>query len=303
MCIFTRAIFKSMKKQKLLHKPVVFWSNKMNFILQLKAFREISIQKKLSANAVALYFEIFSEFNEKAFPTTLKISNSQIFASTSLSRRQLERARNELVENELIVYQGTQSRLAGTYLLVDYSNYDKTNKVERTTTKLTKCSEELRQNEQSNCDKTNKVEPVPPNNPFNKDKNILKDTPNNCSIYINKDGSIKPEYWSESQLKFNQAFPDKAINYEITPDVNIDLLIKKINQSEFLKSQKRFDLKWCVLHHISIEIGYYDDYIQKQKENALPYFHPKQEPMFIVHTYSKQDFDSLYDNLDEVKLV
>ena len=297
MCIFTRAIFKSMKKQKLLHKPVVFWSNKMNFILQLKAFREISIQKKLSANAVALYFEIFSEFNEKAFPTTLKISNSQIFASTSLSRRQLERARNELVDNNLIIYQGTQSRLAGTYLLVDYSNYDKTNKVERTTTKLTKCSEELRQNKQSNCDKTNKVEPVPPN-PLNKDKNILKDSHNNCSIYINKDGTIKPEYWSESQLKFNKAFPDKAINYDIPTDVNIELLIKKINQSEFIKSQKRFDLKWCVLHHVSIEIGYYDDY-QKKQSDAIS----QQESTFMTHSFSKQELDSLFDNINEVNLV
>lgn len=273
----------------------------MNFILQLKAFREISIRKKLSANAVALYFEIFSEFNEKAFPTTLKISNSQIFASTSLSRRQLERARNELVDNNLIVYQGTQSRLAGTYLLIDYSNYDKTNKVERTTTKLTKCSEELRQNKQSNCDKTNKVEPVPPNNPLNNDKNILiKDTPNNCIYYINKDGSIKPEYWSESQLKFNQAFPDKAINYEIPADVNIELLIKKINQSEFLKSQKRFDLKWCVLHHISIEIGYYDDYQKKQSDVIQ---HQQQESTFMTHSFSKQELDSLFDNINEVNLV
>ena len=286
-----------MKKQKLLHKPVVFWSRKMNFILQLKAFREISIQKKLSANAVALYFEIFSEFNEKSFPATLKISNSQIFASTSLSRRQLERARNELVENELIVYQGTQSRLAGTYLLVDYSNYDKTDKVERTTTKLTKCSEELRQNKQSNCDKTNKVEPVPPNNPLNKEKNILKDTPNNCIYYINKDCSINPEYWSESQIKFNKAFPDKAINNDIPADVNVDLLIKKINQSEFLKSQKRFDLKWCVLHHISIEIGYYDDYQKKQSDVI------QQESTFMTHSFSKQELDSLFDNINEVKLV
>lgn len=291
-----------MKKQKLLHKPiVVFRSKKMNFILQLKAFREISIQKKLSANAVALYFEIFSEFNEKSFPATLKISNNQILTNTALSRKQLVRARNELVEKRLIAYQSTHSRSAGEYLLIDCLNWDKINIVERTGTKQTQFEKEQGQIEHSckkNRDKTDIVSPVPPNNPLNKDKNILKDSHNNCSIYINKDGCIKPEYWSESQIKFNKAFPDKAINYEITPDVNIDLLIKKINQSEFLKSQKRFDLKWCVLHHISIEIGYYDDF-QKKQSDAIS----QQESMFMTHSFSKQELDSLFDNINEVKLV
>src|SRR5574344_1250541 len=112
----------------------------MNYIIQLKKFRIVAKYEKLSTNAVALYFELFSLFNEDKFPFLKKIANSLIFENTSLSRKQLERARNELISHNLIKYATTNSKSAGTYSLNDLLEKDYT-----TATNQTKIKNKLRQ--------------------------------------------------------------------------------------------------------------------------------------------------------------
>lgn|SRR5574344_822911 len=263
----------------------------MNYIIQLKKFRIVAKYEKLSTNAVALYFELFSLFNEDKFPFLKKIANSLIFENTSLSRKQLERARNELISHNLIKYATTNSKSAGTYSLNDLLEKDYT-----TATNQTKIKNKLRQIEQLNCDKSNKDLVIPPTTPIIMNKTIKKDSIYTLSNYNNMD-EIPKEYWDESQLSFKKEFPDKLINAISNKNCNINLLIQKINFSNFLKKNKRFDFCWCMKNYKKILNGYYDDY--KEKNNEIQY---SEKENFIKHDYSNFRFDSLFDDLDSLKL-
>ena len=76
--------------------------------------------------------------------------------------------------------------------------------------------------------------------------------------------------------------------------IDMDLLINKINQSQFLKNANNFTLKICLENYDKIIAGVYDDSNKKQNINV--------SSKNLVHerTYSTDELNSLYTNPDSI---
>ena len=90
----------------------------MDYIKQMKGFRERRKTHPLSANAVAMYLILFEEANEQRFPDSLLVSHSRIQEEISLYDREYRRAREELIQGGYILYSKGNKRAYGVYVLV-----------------------------------------------------------------------------------------------------------------------------------------------------------------------------------------
>lgn len=91
----------------------------MNYIKQMKAFREHRKLNPLSANAVALYLILFEENNEQQFPENFRLNHSYIKDEIGLCDREYRRARDELVQGGYILYIKSGKRAYGVYAIID----------------------------------------------------------------------------------------------------------------------------------------------------------------------------------------
>ena len=74
-----------------------------------------------------------------------------------------------------------------------------------------------------------------------------------------KSSEEKGKPLSPSQQAFKQAFPEKVIDCDIPPDIDIERLIKEVSLSKFLREQPNITLKSCVKLHERILAGNYRD--------------------------------------------
>ncbi len=93
----------------------------MDYIRQMRGFRERRKSHPISAGAIALYLAIFEYANDLRFPEVFSVSTLFLRASASLSDGTFKRARTELVNQGYIGYQSGTGRQHGTYTLVDLS--------------------------------------------------------------------------------------------------------------------------------------------------------------------------------------
>ena len=77
--------------------------------------------------------------------------------------------------------------------------------------------------------------------------------------------------------------------------IDIDLLLKAINESEWLQNTQ--DIEFCVNNYLKIISGKYKTFNQKNENKA-----EAQQSNFLKHDFSNFDFNNLYDNLDDIKL-
>ena len=100
----------------------------------------------------------------------------------------------------------------------------------------------------------------------------------------------------DSLSKFNQTFPEKAVKEEIKiPDyVNMDLLIEKIKQSDFLQKCPNLNLTWL------IQKDNYDKVTSDFYTNRN--FKPVKTEDYSKRDYSAEEINSLYTNLEDIKL-
>lgn len=87
----------------------------------------------------------------------------------------------------------------------------------------------------------------------NKDKDKNKDKEKN-----KKSATLRVAPFSQTQQKFHQAFPEKAIDADFEEWQDIDKLIEKINDSDFLPTQNNLGLKWMKDNYARILKGDYD---------------------------------------------
>lgn len=90
----------------------------MDYIKQMKGFRERRKMYPLSANAVAMYLVLFEEANEQRFPDSFPVSHIRIQEEISLYDREFRRAREELIQEGYILYSKGNKRSYGVYALV-----------------------------------------------------------------------------------------------------------------------------------------------------------------------------------------
>ena len=74
----------------------------VNFVFQVRTFHRFKREVKLSANAQALWLELFGLFNERRFPDNMPVSTTSLTAMLNISKDGVIRARKELIENGLL---------------------------------------------------------------------------------------------------------------------------------------------------------------------------------------------------------
>ncbi len=90
----------------------------MNYIAQLNGFFDLKQRNPLSSNAQTLYINLFYIDNRCGWKPRFTVSNVTLQSLTGLSRQQLDRARNELVQKGYVEYKKGAGNQAGMYLLV-----------------------------------------------------------------------------------------------------------------------------------------------------------------------------------------
>lgn len=84
----------------------------INFVFQMNSFFRCKREKKLSANAQALWVELFGLFNAAYFPMELEVSTTQLSATLGISKDSALRARKELNACGLIEVERRSGRSA-----------------------------------------------------------------------------------------------------------------------------------------------------------------------------------------------
>ncbi len=93
----------------------------LSFNLQAKKFLTLTEKFKISSKAQALYFQLLNIFEKHLWRAKLKINNSTLHQTTSLSRLELNRARQELCRLHLIQFTAGSGSAAGEYIIFDIS--------------------------------------------------------------------------------------------------------------------------------------------------------------------------------------
>ncbi len=93
----------------------------MDYIKQMRGFRERRKNYPISAGAIALYLVLFEYANDFRFPESFSVSALYLRASAELGEGTFKRAREELINGGYIHYRPGQGRQHGQYHLVDFS--------------------------------------------------------------------------------------------------------------------------------------------------------------------------------------
>lgn len=103
-----------------------------------------------------------------------------------------------------------------------------------------------------------------------------------------REGSLSP-----SQLKFKKAFPHKIIDADLLREQDIDKLIKAVKKSEFLSSAStsNLTLKWFSKNYDDVISGKYDKFANNKNKKD-----------FETRSYTNEEMNELFDNLDEVRI-
>lgn len=93
----------------------------MNYIKQLNTFFELLLINPLSPNAQCLYTNLLNINNKCNWKKEFTIANSTLMAFTGLNKQSLYRARNILVQKELIKFKkGINQTQSGIYEIIEF---------------------------------------------------------------------------------------------------------------------------------------------------------------------------------------
>lgn len=115
-------------------------------------------------------------------------------------------------------------------------------------------------------------------------------------IYI-KGCKSANKVWSEDemspeQLKFHEAFPDREINCEVPPNVDIDKLIDRIKRSNFLVHAHNMSLRsCCVKYYKQIMAGWRD------AEDM-----PQRSKFSTGRISSVEEMNSLFQKIEDIEI-
>ena len=103
--------------------------------------------------------------------------------------------------------------------------------------------------------------------------------------------------------KFKNATNKYVGDVKVIPiGVNIDLLIEKVNNSDFLKNAPNFTLKQCLKNYDKIIAGVYDNDSNRNrnlfKNNSAK---PTAEHHTNERTYTTEELNSFFTNIDDIK--
>lgn len=97
----------------------------MNYLTEINAFNRWTEFNYLSPNAQLLWFKIIDLFNKSMWREQLNISNERLMSMMYISdKRTFEKAKSELIQNNLIVVQQLKRGHLNTYKLISLANND-----------------------------------------------------------------------------------------------------------------------------------------------------------------------------------
>lgn len=99
----------------------------MNYIKQLNAFYKIVPIKQISPNAKNLYETLMYINSSCYWKSDFTVANLYLMTLTGLNKQAIYRARNELIQKELIEFKkGINQNEAGRYTIVEFVTADDT---------------------------------------------------------------------------------------------------------------------------------------------------------------------------------
>ena len=242
----------------------------------LKNLHNVITTKTLPCKAVGLFTLIFTTFNQNFFPDELSIKLDYLSDKLQISKHDVIRYRQILEQNNLIKYSCMPGNKNGKFSLIYNAVLAPVNK-DSAVLAPAQCHSETSKRKDSAV-----LAPVQDFNIYN-NQDILKQslkTRENISLYITNNINNTQDIHRKKYLQ----------------SIDIDLLIKAINESEWLQNSQ--DIEFCVNNYVKVVSGKYKSF-NKKNENKLD----TKEPEFIQHDFSNFDFDSLIDNIDDVKLT
>lgn len=131
----------------------------------------------------------------------------------------------------------------------------------------------------------------------NNPKKTLNDNYNvnyNDNVNDNKRENIKEISLTQEQLNdFKKMFPNKTINdnQKINEKIDFDLLLKKVQESNFLSTNNNLNFEWILSNYDKIINGDYTDF-KKQTSTSI----------IEQHDYTNDDMDKFFTNIDDIEL-
>ncbi len=99
----------------------------MNYLKQIIRFCELQLINPVSASAQCLYIQLLYINNKCGWVEEFSVANSVLYGLTSLSRQNFDRARNELIQKNYLIYKKSTNRSqAGKYSIVRFVTQDDT---------------------------------------------------------------------------------------------------------------------------------------------------------------------------------
>lgn len=159
-------------------------------------------------------------------------------------------------------------------LLFARNFFKKAEEIEKTAEDLPKMAEEMNKGKESKV-KENKVNDL--------EEGIkLIDTTIDSPTLINKFKNATNKYVGDVKT--------------LPIGIDIDLLIQKVNNSDFLKNAPNFTLKQCLKNYDKIIAGVYDNDSRKINQNINVAKKSSNE-----RTYSSEELNSFFTNIDDIK--
>ena len=119
----------------------------------------------------------------------------------------------------------------------------------------------------------------------------------NENEYENDNERIAPsEIFSLSQ-KFVSKYPSKdatlPANLKLPNNFDVDKLLIKVSESDFLSTCNNLGLAWCIEHYSDIVADKYRNYHPTQQQNP---------DALKKRKYSQEEIESVFDNFNEIDL-
>ena len=108
----------------------------MNYISEINAFYDWLIENPMSGNAQALWHRLMAYCNAFGWKEQFTITNGRLVEDLNISRIELDRLRNLLVQKGRIVYQKGIGNQCGTYMMLSFVYQDNANPVTQSDTQV-----------------------------------------------------------------------------------------------------------------------------------------------------------------------
>ncbi|MBQ7792449.1 MAG: hypothetical protein IJ367_03030 [Clostridia bacterium] len=90
----------------------------MNYIAAINHFEMLNRRERFTPSAQLLWYRLMHVANRKHWPQQFEESNSDLLETLGVTRKTLQRARDELIHREMITYMPGKGNKSGRYILL-----------------------------------------------------------------------------------------------------------------------------------------------------------------------------------------